>query len=307
MFLGLQSILIIQQLDKKIALRNIFSIADVIPSMSKRKVKLVDFILNNMPVLMIGRANKIGRKYNHLRNDDFAAATMRETGLEMDLIGKENLDKTGAVTIVANHPGGADVMATAVALGRERKDFAILANKLICFYLVEEIVISVDTMSKKKVDISEVDQAYQDGKVVVFYAAGKNSRYNEEGLLRDRRWRTTFLDFARKYDTPIHTLKIEGSNSSLFYKVSNFRKRNTWLRNVPLENFFQIREILTANGLLKMYLSKPIRFKNPKKQETKQEKRTIADRLYNFLYVMNGNKLDFDEYEESLRSKAGIR
>lgn len=271
------------------------------------KVKIVDFILNNLPVLMIGRANKIGRKYNHLRDDEFAAATMKETGLEIDLIGKENLPKTGAVTIVANHPGGADVMATCVALGRERKDFAILANKLICFYLVEGIVISVDTMSKKKVDVNEIDKAYQDGKIVVFYAAGKNSRYNKEGLLRDRRWRTTFLDFARKYNTPIQVLKIEGSNSPLFYKVSNFRQRNKWLKNVPLENFFQIREILTANGLLKMYLSKPINFKDPEKQETKQEKRIIADRLYNFLYVMNSDKLDFDQYEESLKSKTSIR
>lgn len=256
---------------------------------------------------MIGRANKIGRKYNHCRDVDFAEATMKETGLEVDLIGKEFLSKTGGVTIVANHPGGADVLATAVALGRERRDFAILANKLICFHLVEGIIIPVDTMSKKKVDINDIDKAYQDGKIVVFYAAGKNSRYNEKGELRDRRWRTTFLDFARKYNTPVHVLKIEGANSPLFYKVSNFRAKYSWLKNIPLENFFQIREILTATGLLKMYLSKPITFKHPEHQETKQEKRTIADKLYNFLYTMNSDNLDFDEYEESLRSKANIR
>lgn len=256
---------------------------------------------------MIGRANKIGRKYNHCRDEQFAEATMRETGLEIELIGKENLAKSGGVTIVANHPGGADVLATAVALGRERKDFAILANKLICFYLVEGIIIPVDTMSKKKVDVNDIDKAYQEGKIVVFYAAGKNSRYNEEGLLRDRRWRTTFLDFARKYNTPIHVLKIEGANSPLFYKVSNFRAKYSWLKNVPLENFFQIREILTASGLLKMYLSKPILFKEPNHQESKQEKRAIADKLYNFLYAMNSDKLDFDQYEESLKSNTSIR
>lgn len=275
--------------------------------MSKWKVKIVDFILNNMPVLMIGRANKIGRKYNHCRDVDFTEATMRETGLEVDLVGKAHLPKTGGVTIVANHPGGADVLATAVALGRERRDFAILANKLICFYLVEGIIIPVDTMSKKKVDINDIDKAYQDGKIVVFYAAGKNSRYNENGQLRDRRWRTTFLDFARKYNTPVHVMKIEGANSPLFYKVSNFRAKYSWLKNIPLENFFQIREILTATGLLKMYLSKPIHFNTPEHQETKQEKRAIADKLYNFLYTMNSDKLDFDQYEESLRSKSSIR
>lgn len=288
-------------------MRNIFSIADVVPSMSKWKVKVVDFILNNLPVLMIGQANKIGRKYNHLKDTDFVEATIKETGLTIDFIGKEYLDKAGPVTIVANHPGGADVLATAAALGRERKDFKILANKLICFYLVEGIIIPVDTMSKKKVDTNEIDKAYQDGNIVVFYAAGKNSRFNEKGLLRDRRWRTTFIDYARKYDTPLHVLKIEGANSPLFYKVSNFRAKYSWLKNVPLENFFQVREILTAKGLLKMYLSKPISIKKVTQEETKQQKRQIADNFYDFLYTMNSDNLDFDQYEESLTSKANIR
>lgn len=256
---------------------------------------------------MIGQANKIGRKYNHLKDTDFVEATIKETGLTIDFIGKEYLDKAGPVTIVANHPGGADVLATAAALGRERKDFKILANKLICFYLVEGIIIPVDTMSKKKVDTNEIDKAYQDGNIVVFYAAGKNSRFNEKGLLRDRRWRTTFIDYARKYDTPLHVLKIEGANSPLFYKVSNFRAKYSWLKNVPLENFFQVREILTAKGLLKMYLSKPISIKKVTQEETKQQKRQIADNFYDFLYTMNSDNLDFDQYEESLTSKANIR
>ena len=288
-------------------MRNIFSIADVVPSMSTWKVKVVDFILNNLPVLMIGQANKIGRKYNHLKDTDFVEATIKETGLAIDFIGKEYLDKTGPVTIVANHPGGADVLATAAALGRERKDFKILANKLICFYLVEGIIIPVDTMSKKKVDTNEIDKAYQDGNIVVFYAAGKNSRFNEKGLLRDRRWRTTFIDYARKYNTPLHVLKIEGANSPLFYKVSNFRAKYSWLKNVPLENFFQVREILTATGLLEMFLSKPINIKKVTQEETKQQKRQIADNFYDFLYTMNSDNLDFDQYEESLKSKANIR
>ena len=256
---------------------------------------------------MIGQANKIGRKYNHLKDTDFVEATIKETGLAIDFIGKEYLDKAGPVTIVANHPGGADVLATAAALGRERKDFKILANKLICFYLVEGIIIPVDTMSKKKVDTNEIDKAYQDGNIVVFYAAGKNSRFNEKGLLRDRRWRTTFIDYARKYNTPLHVLKIEGANSSLFYKVSNFRAKYSWLKNVPLENFFQVREILTATGLLKMFLSKPINIKKVTQEETKQQKRQIADNFYDFLYTMNSDNLDFDQYEESLKSKANIR
>lgn len=287
-------------------MRNIFSIADIIPNWASWKIKTVDFILNNISFLRIGRANQIGRKFSHLRNYEFGEAAMKEVGLDIQLLGKENLASTGAVTIVSNHPGGADVLATVVGIGREREDFAILANKLVCFYLIEDVVIAVDTLSKRKVDMNEVHEAYKAGKVVVFYAAGKNSRYNKEGLLRDRRWRTTFLDFAREYNTPINVMKIEGANSPLFYKVSKFRQKYKSLAKVPLENMFQLREIIEAEKKLDMYLSKPIYFDDEYKKETKQEKRGIADRLYKFLYTMNENNLDFEHYEESAKSKASI-
>lgn len=275
--------------------------------MAKWKVNLIDFILNLMPLLQIGRANKIGRKYKHLDKVAFGEAAIKEIGFQVELIGKENLPKTGAVTVVANHPGGADVLATVTAMGRERADTVILANQLICIEPIKTMVIPVDTMSKQKVDMTEVHQAYRDGKVIVFYAAGKNSRYNEEGLLRDRRWRTTFLELAKQYNTPINVLKIEGANSPLFYKVSKFRENNKWLKNIPLENFFQLREIMEAKGVLKMFISKPIYFENTEKEESKLELRAKADKLYDFIYTMNQDKLEFEQYEASAKSNASNR
>lgn len=288
-------------------MKNIFSIALVKPSMAKWKVNIIDFFLNLMPLLQIGRANKIGRKYKHLDRVAFGEAAIKEIGLEVELVGKEHLPKTGAVTIVANHPGGADVLATVIALGRERPDTVILANQLICIEPVKTMVIPVNTMSKQKVDMTEVHQAYRDGKVIVFYAAGKNSRYNKEGLLRDRRWRTTFLELSKQYNTPINVLKIEGANSPLFYKVSKFREGKSWLKNVPLENFFQLREIMEAKGLLKLYLSKSIYFENPEKEESNLELRAKADKLYDFVYTMNEDKLEFEQYEASAKSDASNR
>ena len=130
------------------------------PKMAKWKVNLIDFILNLMPLLQIGRANKIGRKYKHLDKVAFGEAAIKEIGFQVELIGKENLPKTGAVTVVANHPGGADVLATVTAMGRERADTVILANQLICIEPIKTMVIPVDTMSKQKVDMTEVHQAY---------------------------------------------------------------------------------------------------------------------------------------------------
>jgi hypothetical protein len=273
--------------------------------MSKWKVKLIDGILNILPVLQIGRANMLGRRFRDSKNVDFGEALLKYSDIDLQVINAQVLSKTGAITIVANHPGGADVVATFTGLGRYRPDTVILANRLICIDPIKDMVIPVDTMSKTKVNVNEIDQAYKDGKVIVFYAAGKNSRYNEKGELRDRRWRTTFLEMAKKYNTPIHVMKIEGGNSPLFYKVSKFRERNKWLKNVPLENMFQLREIMEAKGILKVFISNPVLFPNTSEVETKQELRSKADQLYKFIYTMDDNNLDFEEYETSAKSKTG--
>lgn len=268
------------------------------PNWSARKVKFIDFILNRLPVLGVGTVNRIVDKNDHLTNAPFIKAVCNDMGIKVHLTGAENLPKSGPVTIVANHPGGADILGTIVALGEVRPDLAILANKLICIEPVEEIVIPIDMMSNQKVDADQIHEAYRKGKVIVFYAAGKNSRYNKDGILKDRRWRTTFMEYARQYNTPINVLKIEGKNSPLFYKVSNIRQRYKFLKNIPLENMFQLREILLSKGNLNLFLSKSVSFPDDPENENRSPKQIIrkqTDMLYDFLYTMDENNLELKQ------------
>lgn len=219
-----------------------------------------------------------------------------EVGIFVNIKGIENLPETGPVTVVANHPGGADILGTILALGSARKDISILANKLICLEQIKDLVIPIDLLAKVKVNPEQVHEAYRAGKVVVFFAAGKNSRYTEEGSLRDRRWRTTFMEYAKQYNTPINVLSIKGENSPLFYKVSRFRAKYESLKNVPLENMFQLRELLMATGTVEMFLSKPISFPDnfsDNNLSERQIKRKKTDALYDFVYSMNENNLEF--------------
>jgi len=259
--------------------------------MAKWKINLMDTILFSIPILAFKKADGLIKKFSDRESGlDFITAVAEDLSIETELYGRGNLPKTGAVTIVSNHPGGPDVFAAILAIAEERKDMAILANELICVPSVEKIVIPVSTMAKKKVDLSAVHEAYKAGKVVVFFAAGKNSRYNEEGLLRDRKWRTSFLDFAEEYKTPVNILRIEGENSPLFYKVSKFRNRFKQLKNVPLENIFQLRELLRS-AKIKVFLSKSTHHQ-PGKGVTRAEKRAIAEKMHSFLYTMDENNLE---------------
>lgn len=272
-----------------------FSVAQINSHLAPWKVRLFDGILSVMPYLSVGKANRLVARLSHLRNTDFIKAACQDLGIHVRPIGQEGLSPKGPITIVANHPGGADVIATITAIATQRQDMAILANALICIDAVKEIVIPVNTFAKQrdqKVDMDAVHEAYRQGKVVVFFAAGKNSRYNDQGQLRDRRWRTTFLALAQEYDSPIHILKIEDKNSPMFYRVSRLRERIKALAHIPLENMFQLREFLQPKADLKVLISKPIRLAAP--LQGNREMRDLADRMRHFLYTdMDEEHLEF--------------
>ncbi len=262
------------------------------PKWPKWKKNIANFILFNLKFLRIGRTNRLLKKYPDLEGGDFIQQITKEIGFDYEIHNGENIPHKGPVTLCSNHPGGADVVGTIAGLWNIRKDFSILANRLICVKQVNDLVIPVDLLkSNQKVDLNEIDQAYKNNRLVVFYAAGKNSRYNEQNQLLDRRWRTTFLDYAFKYKTPIIVYRIITSNTPLFYKVARVRENYKSLKKVPLENMFQLREIFKQKGRkIDMYASRLIPFEDWGqfyKEGDLKVNRALADKLYDTVYSLS--------------------
>ncbi len=272
-----------------------YSIDILKPKWPAWKKLIANFFLFNIPVLHIRKVNRLLAKYKHLEGGTFIQAVCKDIGIPYTLYNAESLPKKGAVTLVANHPGGADVVGAIATFWDHREDFKILANELICVKPVKDIVIPVNVMKKNnKVDLNAIDKAYMNEELVIFYAAGLNSRYTEDGLLRDRRWRTSFLDYAYKYKTPIVVMHIDSKNTPLFYKVANFRAKRPSLKKVPLENMFQLREIFKQKDRKIDYtLSNAIPFEvwGPHYTEGDVKKnRELADSLYDFVYSIQKDK-----------------
>lgn len=272
-----------------------YSIDLLKPEWPKWKKSIANFFLFNIPILYIRKVNRILKKRSHLKGGTFIKKVCEDIGIEYELYNGENLPAEGPVTMVANHPGGADVLATIATIWDFRTDFKILANELICVEPVVDLVIPVNVMKKKdKVNLEEIHKAYKKDNIVVFFAAGKNSRYNDQGLLRDRRWRTSFLDYAYQYKTPIVILNIDAGNTPLFYKVSKIRENSSSLKKIPLENMFQLREIFKQKGRkVNLITSDPIPFDIWSQHYVKgdiKKNRLLADKLYDFNYSMTSDK-----------------
>ncbi|GGO79471.1 acyltransferase [Marinobacterium nitratireducens] len=134
-----------------------------------------------------------------------------------------NIPSSGRVLIVANHPLGAlDGLALLKLIGEIRRDVRIVANDLLMsLEPLRSLLLPVDNLGKstRKRDIARISQALQDEQAVIVFPAGEVSRAGLTGI-RDGRWSTGFLHFARKANAPILPIFVGGKNSSLFYSVS---------------------------------------------------------------------------------------
>jgi len=211
-------------------------------------------------------------------------------GINVNVRGTWHIPKQGAAIIVCNHPGKADIIAMLNALTEHvrREDTVILANKFICVKNVQQHVIPVDTFAPKgkKVPMEQVEQALKNGKILVIFPYGLDSRYDEEGRLRDLDWKATFLDLAKKFEVPVIISHIAGTqNSELFHKAARFRKGISWLKNIPLELSFLLREMVLARSEVTIRFTKPVSSDFLKEHvKTNADKQRMAEIMRKFCY-----------------------
>ncbi|WP_027857302.1 GNAT family N-acyltransferase [Marinobacterium jannaschii] len=143
-----------------------------------------------------------------------------------------NIPSSGRVVIVANHPLGAlDGLALLKMVGEVRRDVKIVANDLLMhFDPLKRLFLPVDNMSKstRKGDIARIVESLQNEEAVIVFPAGEVSRAGFTGI-KDGKWNSGFLRFAKKANAPILPIYIGGKNSSLFYGVSYINRNASTL------------------------------------------------------------------------------
>ena len=167
-----------------------------------------------------------------------------------------NIPSTGRVVIIANHPLGAlDGLALLKAVGEVRRDVRIVANDLLMnFKPLQNLFLPVDNMghSTRKQDIARIVDCLQNEEAIIVFPAGEVSRASITGI-KDGKWNSGFLRFARKANAPILPIFLGGKNSSLFYGASYLYKQFSTL--------LLVREMFNKDSrTIKMKVGEPIPF-----------------------------------------------
>jgi putative hemolysin len=134
-----------------------------------------------------------------------------------------NIPATGRVVIVANHPLGAlDGLSLLKLVGEVRRDVKIVANDMLMnFAALESLFLPVDNLSKstRKSSVARIVESLNNDEAVIVFPAGEVSRIRPGGV-RDGKWNSGFLNFAKKTNAPILPIYVGARNSSLFYSAS---------------------------------------------------------------------------------------
>jgi putative hemolysin len=160
--------------------------------------------------------------------------------LKVSTLNLERLPATGRCLVVCNHPTGiADGIAVFDAVRKRRNDAVFFANAdaLRVSPRLGEAVIPVEwvhekrTREKTRETLAAAKQAFEAGRCVVMFPAGRLARVAKDGSLTDPEWATTAASLARKYEAPIVPIHVSGPTSRLFHLFDRFSQE---LRDVTL-------------------------------------------------------------------------
>lgn len=144
-----------------------------------------------------------------------------------------NIPKTGATVIVANHPSGCiEGVILAKLLLSIRPDIQILANEFLKMIPeLDPLFIGVDVFSKdagrkNAVALKNAHKHLADGGLLLVFPAGEVSntkRRKRRKYIEDKQWSKSITSLVRKHQATTIPIYIDDKNSKMFYMARKIR------------------------------------------------------------------------------------
>lgn len=200
---------------------------------------------------------------------EFCEAAAVEFGVTVEVVGLENIPKTGGAILAANHPlGGFDALTLVPAIFKIRNDIKFIVNDLLLsFHQLKEIFEGVNKHGKNAQEsLQKVDELFASEKLICLFPAGMVSR-KINGQIIDLEWKKTFVTRSKKYKIDVIPVYIEGSMSNFFYRLSNLRKFLGIKANI--EMLYLSDEMYKQQGKkVKIIIGKPIPYQTFTKEKS---------------------------------------
>ena len=240
--------------------------------------------------------NRFLEQHQDLRGFDFIDQVLDYFNFSYSISHRDraNIPATGRVVIVANHPLGAlDGLSLLKLVGEVRRDVKIVANDMLMnFNALESLFLPVDNLSKstRKSSVARIVECLNNDEAVIVFPAGEVSRIRPNGV-RDGKWNSGFLNFAKKTNAPILPIHIGARNSSLFYSASMVYK--------PLSGMMLAHEMFNKNSQnITMRVGEPIPYQQIEQLPlVKAEK---AKLLWRHLYRLAKGKKPLFKTEQTI-------
>ena len=158
----------------------------------------------------------------------FVDAIITEFKVNVEYEGLDNVPSDNGCIIASNHPlGGLDAMALIQVISKKRKDLKFIVNDILLqLKNLETLFIGVNKHGKNSAEVfATMDQLYASATAILIFPAGLVSRKQDKGEIKDLDWKKSFVTKARKNQSSIIPVYIEGRNSNFFYTFARARSR----------------------------------------------------------------------------------
>lgn len=193
--------------------------------------------------------NDANNRFSNFYKLDFADAAINEFGVNIKVIGEENIPAKGGVVMAANHPLGAlDGIAFMKVVGKQREDISFLVNDLLLILKnFGNLFVPVNKHGRNTANYLEtIDNVYASANCLLIFPAGLVSRRQKGGVIEDLAWKKSFISKAVLNKKNIVPVFIEGRNSNFFYNLAYWRKKIGIKANI--EMFYLVDEMYKQKG-----------------------------------------------------------
>lgn len=159
---------------------------------------------------------------------DFCENGLKYLGVELEVIGLENVPTDGKYTFVSNHPLGAiDGVTLGALIGRkyDGKIKFLMNDLLMNLKGMAPLGIPVNKLGGQSRNLSKlINDVYESDNQMLVFPAGLCSR-KIDGKITDLPWGKSFIKKSRETGRDIIPIHFEGENSRRFYRIANLQKK----------------------------------------------------------------------------------